>query len=142
MKVVSTQKRGAYSITKVAFILKYEKKIIYGKLREYLGAIFQELASHRESKIEEGHLKGDHIHICMIIPPKYAVLKVVGYMKGKSAIMIARQFGKKTRNFKGESFWARGYFVSTVGLDEQMVREYIRNQEERDKYFDQLDLPL
>ncbi len=85
---------------------------------------------------------GDHIHICISIPPKYAVSKVVGYIKGKSAIMIARRFGKKTRNFKGESFWARGYFVSTVGLDEAMVREYIRSQEDRDKYFDQLDLPL
>ena len=80
--------------------------------------------------------------MCISIPPKYAVSKVVGYMKGKSAIMIARQFGGKARNFKGELFWARGYFVSTVGLDEQMVREYIRVQDERDKYFDQMDLSL
>jgi len=85
---------------------------------------------------------GDHIHICISIPPKYAVSKVIGYMKGKSAIMFARQFGKKARNFKGERFWARGYFVSTVGLDEAMVREYIRTQDERDKYFDQQNLPL
>ena len=116
--------------------------MIYGKLRTYLGEIFHELAEHRESKIEEGHLIGDHIQICISIPPKYAVSKVVGYIKGKSAIMIARQFGKKARNFKGESFWARGYFVSTVGLDETMVREYIRSQEERDRYFTQQELLL
>jgi len=126
----------------VVFIPKYRKKVIYGALRKHLGEILHELAGHRESKIEEGHLMGDHIHVCISIPPKYAVSKVIGYMKGKSAIMIARQFGKKTRNFKGERFWARGYFVSTVGLDEEMVREYIRSQEERDKYFDQQDLPL
>ena len=87
-------------------------------------------------------MMGDHIHMCISIPPKYAVSKVVGYIKGKSAIMIARRFGKKVRNFKGERFWARGYFVSTVGLDEVMVREYIRNQDERDRYFDQVNLPL
>ena len=126
----------------IVFIPKYRKKVIYGKIREYLGEIFHELASHRESKIEEGHLMGDHIHMCISIPPKYAVSKVVGYLKGKSAIMVARLFGKKSRNFKGESFWARGYFVSTVGLDETMVREYIKHQEERDKYFDQPGLPL
>ncbi|WP_038289710.1 IS200/IS605 family transposase, partial [Zooshikella ganghwensis] len=75
-------------------------------------------------------------------PPKYAVSKVVGYIKGKSAILIARQYGNKVRNFKGERFWARGYFVSTVGLDEKLVREYIRNQDSRDKYFDQMNLSL
>jgi len=126
----------------IVFIPKYRKKIIYGKIRKFLGEIFHELASHRESKIEEGHLMGDHIHMCISIPPKYPVSKVVGYIKGKSAIMIAQKFGKKVRNFRGESFWARGYFVSTVGLDETMVREYIRHQEERDKYFEQMDLPL
>jgi putative transposase len=126
----------------VVFIPKYRKKVIYGELRKHLGEIFHELASHRECTIEEGHLMGDHIHICISIPPKHAVSKVMGYIKGKSAIMIARQFGGKTRNFKGERFWARGYFVSTVGLDEQMVREYIRAQDERDKYFDQMNLSL
>jgi len=126
----------------IVFIPRYRKKVIYGNLRSYLGEIFHELASHRESKIEEGHLMGNHIHICISIPPKYPVSKVVGYIKGKSAIMIARRFGKKARNYKGESFWARGYFVSTVGLDEEMVREYIRTQDERDKYFDQQNLPL
>ena len=83
---------------------------------------------------------GDHVHMCISIPPKYAVSKIVGYIKGKSAIAIARQFGKKNRNFIGENFWARGYFVSTVGLDEAVVLDYIRNQEERDKYFEQMSL--
>ena len=126
----------------VVFIPKYRKKVIYGQLRKYLGEIFHELASHRDRTIEEGHLMGDHIHMCISIPPKYAVSKVVGYIKGKSAIMIARQFGGKVRNYKGERFWARGYFVSTVGLDENMVREYIRNQDERNRYFDQMNLSL
>ena len=126
----------------VVFIPKHRKKVIYGELRKHLGEIFHELASHRECTIEEGHLMGDHIHICISIPPKHAVSKVMGYIKGKSAIMIARQFGGKARNFKGERFWARGYFVSTVGLDEQMVRDYIRAQDERDKYFDQMNLSL
>jgi len=124
----------------VVFIPKYRKKVIYGDVRNYMGEIFHELASHRECRIEEGHLIRDHVHMCISIPPKYAVSKVVGYIKGKSAIAIARQFGKKTRNFTGENFWARGYFVSTVGLDEVMVREYIRAQEDRDKYFEQMNL--
>ncbi len=83
---------------------------------------------------------GDHVHMCISIPPKYAVSNVVGFIKGKSAIAIARQFGKKVRNFKGENFWARGFFVSTVGLNEQMVRDYIRAQEARDRYFEQMSL--
>ena len=124
----------------VVFIPKYRKKVIYGDIRNHLGEMFHELAGYRECKIEEGHLMGDHVHMCISIPPKYAVSKIVGYIKGKSAIGIARQFGKKTRNFRGENFWARGFFVSTVGLDENMVLDYIRNQEERDKYFEQMNL--
>ena len=126
----------------VVFIPKYRKKVIYGTLRAHLRDIFHELAKHRESEIVEGYLKPDHIHMCISIPPKYPVSKVVGYIKGKSAISIARQYGNKIRNFKGERFWARGYFVSTVGLDEKLVREYIRNQDSRDKYFDQMNLSL
>ena len=124
----------------VVFIPKYRKKLIYGDLRTHMGEIFHELADQRECKIEEGHLMGDHVHMCVSIPPKYAVSKIVGYIKGKSAIMIARQFGKKVRNFRGENFWARGYFVSTVGLDEAVILDYIRAQEERDKYFEQMSL--
>ena len=124
----------------VVFIPRYRKKLIYGDLRSHLGEIFHELAGYQGFQIEEGHLQGDHVHMCISIPPKYAVSKIVGYIKGKSAIAIARQFGKKVRNFKGENFWARGYFVSTVGLDENVVLNYIQTQEERDRYFEQMSL--
>jgi putative transposase len=100
------------------------------------------LASHKESKIVEGHLMSDHVHMCISIPPKYAVSSVVGYIKGKSAVQIARQFGGRRRNFSGESFWARGYFVSTVGLDEAIVRAYIPHQESEDERYEQMKLQL
>ncbi|MFT3792675.1 MAG: IS200/IS605 family transposase [Rudaea sp.] len=122
------------------FVPKRRRKKIFGVLRKELVKIFHELASHKESRIVEGHLMPDHIHMCVSIPPKYAVSNVVGYLKGKSAITIARQFGGRTRNFTGEEFWARGYYVSTVGLDEARVRAYIRNQEEADARQDQMKL--
>lgn len=84
----------------------------------------------------------DHVHMCISIPPKYAVSHVVGYLEGKSAIQVARRFGGRKRNFTGEHFWARGYFVSTVGLDEAMVRAYIRNQESEDERYDQMKFGL
>jgi len=84
----------------------------------------------------------DHVHMCLSVPPKYAVSSVVGYIKGKSAIAIARRFKGKQRNFNGEHFWARGYYVSTVGLDEEMVREYIRHQEDADEKRDQMSLGI
>jgi putative transposase len=115
----------------VVFLPKRRKKRVLGALRKQLVEVFHELASHKESKIVEGHLMHDHIHMCISIPPKYAVCNVVGYLKGKSAITIARRFAGHRRNFTGETFWARGYFVSTVGLDEAMVRAYIRNQEQK-----------
>jgi putative transposase len=124
----------------VVFIPKQRKRRIFGGIRRHLGKVFHELAEHKESQIVEGHLMADHVHMCLSIPPKYAVANVVGYIKGKSAIQIARQFGGRQRNFTGENFWARGYFVSTVGLDEQMVRAYIRNQEEEDERYDQMKL--
>ncbi len=126
----------------VVFIPKCRKKRIFGGLRRYLGEIFRELAGHKEAEIVEGHLMSDHVHICISIPPKYAVSNVVGYLKGKSAIQIARKFGNRQRNFSGENFWARGYFVSTVGLDEAMVRAYIRNQEAEDERYDQMKFGL
>ena len=113
----------------VVFIPKRRKKAIFGSLRRHLGEIFRELAKHKESEVVEGHLMPDHVHMCLSVPPKYSVSHVVGYIKGKSAIAIARRLGGRTRNFTGEVFWARGYFVTTVGLDEEMVRAYIRNQE-------------
>ncbi|ADE15010.1 transposase IS200-family protein [Nitrosococcus halophilus Nc 4] len=126
----------------VVLIPKKRQKWIYGSLRKYLGEIFRELANRRGVEIVEGHLMRDHVYICLSIPPKYSVSHVVGYLKGKSAIAIARRFRGKPRNFNGEHFWARGYFVSTVGLDERVVREYIRNQEKNDEYRDQLKLGM
>ena len=121
----------------VVFIPKKRKKVIYGNLRNYLGEILHELAKQKGIEIVEGHLMRDHVHRCLSIPPKIVVSSVVGYLKGKSAISIARKFKGRQRNFTGEHFWARGYFVSTVGLDEGIVREYIRHQESQDEYFDQ-----
>ena len=126
----------------IVFIPKKRKKMIYGALRMHLGKIFHELADQRQCKVVEGHLMIDHVHICLSVPPKYSVSNVVEFIKGKSAISIARHFGGRQRNFTGEVFWARGYFVSTVGLDEEMVRAYIRNQEQEDERYDQMKLGL
>lgn len=106
----------------------------------HLGAVFRELAMQKGCRIEEGHLMVDHVHMLVAIPPKHAVSQVVGFIKGKSAIHIARAFGGRKKNFNGEHFWARGYFVSTVGRDEKVIREYIRNQEAEDKRQDQLKM--
>jgi len=116
----------------IVFIPKGRKKALYGKIRKYLGSIFHELASQRESKILEGRMMQDHVHMLIKIPPKYAVAEVVGYIKGKSAIAVARQFGGRQKNFNGERLWARGYAVSTVGFEEAQVRAYIRQQEQLD----------
>ena len=126
----------------IVFIPKCRRKVIYGALREHLGEIFRELARQRECKVVEGRLMKDHVHICLSVPSKYSVSNVVGFIKGKSAITIARHFGGRQRNFTGEVFWARGYFVSTVGLDEEMVRAYIRHQEQEDERYDQMKLGL
>ena len=114
------------------FVPKYRKKAIFGEIRRHLGPIFHELARQKECLIVEGHLMRDHVHMCMSIPPKHAVSSVIRFIKGKSALAIARQFGGKQRNFNGENFWARGYAVSTVGFEEEAVRRYIREQEGND----------
>ena len=124
----------------VVFIPKYRRKALFGQLRPHLGEVFRRLALQKESRIEEGHLLLDHVHMMIAIPPKYAVSQVIGFIKGKSAIHLARVYGERKRNFVGQSFWARGYFVSTVGRDEATIREYIRNQEEEDKRLEQLKL--
>jgi len=124
----------------VVFIPKYRKKTIFGQIRKELGDVLHRLAEQKESRIEEGHLLVDHVHMMISIPPKYAVAQVVGYIKGKSAMHIARRYMERTRNFRGQNFWARGYFVSTVGRDEQVIREYIRHQEIADQRIDQLNL--
>jgi putative transposase len=124
----------------VVFIPKCRRKVLYGQLRQHLGEVFRKLAAHKESRIEEGHLRPDHVHMMISIPPKYAVSQVIGYIKGKSAIHLARVYGERKRNFVGQHFWARGYFVSTVSRNEEVVRQYIRNQEKEDAKLDQLNL--
>jgi putative transposase len=124
----------------VIFIPKWRKKQIYGQLRKDLGIVLRELAQHKESAVEEGHLMADHVHMLVSIPPNYSVAQVVGYIKGKSAIHIARTYMGKRQNFVGQHFWARGYFLSTVGRDEATVREYIRKQEKEDERLDQLQM--
>ncbi len=119
----------------IVFIPKGRKKSLYGKIRKFLGKAFHELASQRESTIVEGHMVQDHVHMLIKIPPKYSVAEVVGYIKGKSAIAVARHFGGRQRNFNGERLWARGYAVSTVGFEEAQVREYIKHQEQLDESF-------
>ena len=114
----------------IVFVPKYRKKVLYGKIRKFLGPIFHQLAGQRNSRIVEGHMVQDHVHILISIPPKYSVAEVVGYIKGKSAIAVARQFGGRQRNFNGERLWARGYAVSTVGFEQARIQQYIRGQEQ------------
>ena len=117
----------------VVFVPKYRRKAMFGDVRKFLGPVFHELARQKECRIVEGHLMPDHVHMCIEIPPKYSVASVIGFMKGKSAIAIARQFKGKQRNFSGESFWARGYAVSTVGLELEVVKRYVREQDMSDR---------
>jgi len=124
----------------VVFIPKYRRKQLYGELRRHLGEVLRKLAEQKESGIEEGHLMADHVHMMIAIPPKYAVSQGIGFIKGKSAIHLARVYGERKRNFVGQHFWARGYYVSTVGRDETVIRDYIRQQEAEDKRLDQINL--
>lgn len=124
----------------VVFIPKCRRRTLYAELRKHLGEVFRRLAEQKESRIEEGHLMKDQVHMMISIPPKYAVSQVVGFIKGKSAIHLARVYGERKRNFVGQSFWARGYFVSTAGRDEATIRAYIQNQQREDERLDQLKL--
>ena len=124
----------------VVFIPKCRRKVLYGELRRNLGEVFRQLTEQKDSRIEEGHLMPDHVHMLIVIPPKHSVAQVLGYIKGKSAIYVARTFMERKRNFVGQHFWARGYFVSTVGRDEAVIREYIKHQEAEDRRMDQLRL--
>ena len=128
------------SYSTVVFIPKCRRKVLYASLRKHLGEVFGKLAEQKESRIEEGHLCADHVHMMIAIPPKYSVSSVVGFIKGKSAIHLARVYGEGKQNYAGQSFWARGYFVSTVGRDEGTIREYIRNQEQDDRRLEQLNM--
>ena len=124
----------------VVFIPKCRRKVLYKELRRHWGEVFRQLAKEKESQVEEGHLMPDHVHMLIAIPPKHAVSQVIGYIKGKSAIHLARVYGERKRNFVGQQFWARGFYVSTVGRDEEAVRKYIREQEEEDKRLEQMGL--
>ena len=112
----------------VVFVPKRRRKVLFGHARQRLGQIFHALARQKECRILEGHILCDHVHMCIEIPPKHAVSSVIGFLKGKSAIAIARELSGKERNFNGEHFWARGYAVSTVGFEEGAIRKYIREQ--------------
>ncbi len=124
----------------VVWIPKYRRKHLFVEIRRELGPVLRELARPKESEILEGNLLIDHVHMLIAIPPKYAVSQVIGYLKGKSAIHIARTFGGRQKNFTGEHFWARGYYVSTVGIEEAVLRHYIQQQEDEDRRLDQLRL--
>ena len=124
----------------VVWIPKYRRKRLFGEVRKELGPVLRELARQKQCEILEGTLMSDHVHMLIAIPPKYAVSQVIGYVKGKSAIHIARTFGGRQKNFTGEHFWARGYYVSTVGIDEATIRQYIQQQEQEDRRLDQLRL--
>ena len=124
----------------VVFFPKRRRKTLYETLRRHLEEVFHWLAGQKESRIEDGHLMPDHVHMLIAIPPKYAVSRVIGYIKGKSAIHSARVYGERQRNFVEQHFWARGYYVSTVGRDEGVIREYIQEQEEADRQLDQMNM--
>ena len=124
----------------VVFIPKCRRKVLYQGIRQELGAVFRGLAEQWEYKVEEGHLMPDHVHMLLSVPPKYSVSNVMGFIKGKSAIHIARVYAGRRRNFVGQHFWARGYWVSTVGKNEAAVRQYIQDQEKADKRLEQLEL--
>jgi len=126
----------------IIFIPKYRRRRLYGVVRRELGEVFHRLASHKDCKIEEGHIMSDHVHMLIHIPPKCAVSAVVGYIKGKSAIHVARHFMKRERNYAGQRLWARGYFVDSVGRDTEVIRKYIQNQETEDRRLDQLELGM
>jgi putative transposase len=124
----------------VVFIPKCRRKVLYQGIRQELGVVFRSLAEQWECRVEEGHLMPDHVHMLLSVPPKHSVSGVMGFIKGKSAIHIARVYAGRRRNFVGQHFWARGYWVSTVGKNEAAVREYIQNQEKEDKRLEQLEL--
>ena len=124
----------------VVFIPKCRRKALYAQLRRDLGSVFRDLAEQKECQVEEGHLMPDHVHMLLSVPPKYSVSSVMGFIKGKSAIHIARVYAGRRRNFVGQHFWARGYWVSTVGKNEAAVRRYIQEQEKEDKRLEQLEM--
>jgi putative transposase len=126
----------------VVWVPKRRRKIIYGKLRREVGTILQRLCKYKGIELLEGKACIDHIHMCVEIPPKYSVSTIVGYLKGKSAMIVFEKYSRLRKNFRGHSFWARGYYVSTVGLDEAKVRKYIQDQEINESIDDRYDTDL
>jgi putative transposase len=126
----------------IVWVPKKRRKVIYGKLRKDLGSILRRLCEYKGIEVIEGTLCIDHIHMCLSIPPKYSVATIVGYLKGKSAMILFEKYSRLKKNFKGHSFWARGYYVSTVGLDEGKIRKYIKDQEVNDSVEDKYDSDL
>ncbi len=123
----------------IVFIPKYRKKALYGRLRRRVGPILRELCDQRGVELVEGQAMSDHVHMCVSIPPKFSVAHTVGFLKGKSAVRIHRELLQE-RRMTGLHFWATGYCVSTVGLDEEQVRKYIREQAKLAERQGELDL--
>lgn len=126
----------------IVWVPKRRRKVVYGKLREEIGTILRRLCEYKGVKLLEGKACIDHIHVCVAIPPKYSVSTIVGYLKGKSAIIVFEKYSKLKKNFMGHSFWARGYSVSSVGLDEGKIRKYIQDQEVSESVEDKYDTNL
>lgn len=126
----------------IVWVPKNRRKILYGKLRKEVGNIIRKLCEYKGVEVIEGKACSDHLHICLAIPPKYSISTIVGYLKGKSAMIVFEKYSGLKKNFKGHSFWARGYYVSTVGLDEARVRKYIQEQEENESIQDRYDSDL
>jgi len=126
----------------IVWVPKKRRKIVYGKLRKELGTILRRLCEYKGVEVVEGTLCADHIHMCLAIPPKYSVSTIVGYIKGKSAMILFEKYSRLKKNFRGHRFWARGYYVSTVGLDEGKIRAYIRNQATSEAIEDEYDTDL
>ena len=126
----------------VVLVPKKRRKIVYGKLRKEIGEILRRLSEYKGVEVIEGKACIDHIHICLAIPPKYSVSTIVGYLKGKSAMIVFEKYSRLKQNFRGHQFWAKGYYVNTVGLDEAKVRKYIQEQEESETIEDKYDSDL
>ena len=124
----------------VVWMPKYRRKELYGQRREVVIRTIKKWAKIKEIEILEGHAMKDHIHLCLSIPPKYSVAGIIGLLKGKSASEVMSFGTRQSRMVRGRNFWARGYCVSTVGLDEATVRDYIRNQESADQLQTELDI--
>ena len=117
----------------MVIVPKYRKKVMYGRLRHQIGEVFRQLCRQKGVELLQGHAMADHVHMLLSVPPRYSIAMTIGYLKGKSAIRIHRDYSKVRGTLFGRSFWSRGYCVSTVGFDEESVRRYIEEQEEHEK---------